>query len=87
MATSLSTLTDVSQNEIYDASKIYVVENKTTWTNINNEEYTCLSVMSLVDKGYFSYNDVVTYKNDYVRMVRDTDTKSINSVRLVDECE
>ena len=87
LATSLSTLTSVSENEIYDASRIYILENSTTWININNDEYTCFMVNALVDKGYFEYNDVSEYRNDFIKIVREPGTKVIQSIKIVDSCE
>lgn len=86
LATSLSTLTDVSTNEIYSATETYLSENKIIWTN-EEEEYTCLTVKNLVDAGYFSDDEVDSYKDDEIRVVRDSVTKVIDSIRLVDSCK
>lgn len=87
LATALSTLTDVSENEIYDTAKIYVLENGVTWINVGEEEYTCLTVKELVDKGYLETGKVNTYNNDYIKVIRKSDTKSILHVELLDSCE
>ena len=87
LATSLSVLTNVTHSQIYDATYSYVLENKITWTNVNGEEYTCLTVKDLVDEGYFDSDEVTTYKNDMIRVVREPKTKVIDRIRLVDECE
>jgi len=86
LATALSTLTDVSESQIYNAAELYILENKTTWTN-DGEEYTCLMVKSLVDAGYFEEGEVTTYKNKFVRIVREPKTRVINNIKLVDECK
>lgn len=86
LATTLSTITDVSRNEIYNASKTYVLENGVNWTN-DSEEYTCITVRNLVEKGYFEEDEVRTYINDKIRLVRNQTTKVIDSVSLVDVCE
>jgi len=86
LATTLSTLTDVSRNEIFDASKMYILENKTTWFN-NGEEYTCLTVDNLVDAGYFESGEVTTYKNDIIKIVRDSKTRVVEKIEFVSECE
>ena len=86
LATALSTLTDVSKNEIYDAAKMYVLEYDVTWVNVE-EEYTCLTVNQLVDSGYFDDDEVTIYKDSNIKIVRDTKNKVINSVKMVDICE
>lgn len=85
LATALSTLTDVSLNQIYDASKLYITENKTNWIN-NEEEYACISVRNLVDVGYFNEGEVTTYLDDMIRIVREPKTKVIQKIKLVDTC-
>lgn len=85
LATALSTLTDVSINEIYDATEMYVLENKITWIK-DGEEYTCLTVNNLVDAGYFEDGQVTSYKDDKIKVIRDTKTKVIGSIQLVDSC-
>lgn len=85
LSTALSTLTDVSTTQIYNASEMYVLENKVTWIN-DGEEYTCITVNNLIEKGYFEEDEVKTYKDKIIRVERDSLSKTINSVRLVDKC-
>lgn len=87
LATSLSTLTGISENEIYSASKTYVLENGVNWINVAGEEYTCLTVNELVDKGYFESNEVSSYDGNYIKIFRNPDTKVIKKIDLIDECE
>ena len=86
LATTLSTLTDVSENQITEAASLYILENKTVWNN-DGEEYVCLTVQDLVDKGYFDRNEVLSYKNKKIKIVRNSTTKVIDSVSLIDSCE
>lgn len=86
LATSLSSLISVSENEIYSASKSYVFENEVVWIN-NGNEYTCLTLDDLVDGGYFDMNEVLSYKDDVIKVFRDTDTKVIIDTIFVDVCE
>ena len=86
LATTLSTLTDVSESQVIEAAGIYVLENKTSWINDGNE-YTCLSVQTLVDVGYFNSNEVLSYKNRNIKVVRNSVTKVIDSVNFVNVCE
>ena len=86
LSTTLTTLTDVSEKEIYDTAEIYVLENNVQW-KIADNEYTCITVNNLVEKGYFENDEVVSYKEKLVKLERDVQSKVIDSVRFVDECE
>ena len=85
LSTTLSTLTDVSNNEIYETAKTYVLENKTTWIK-NSEEYTCITVQSLVDAGYFESDEVTAMSDNIIKITRDSITKVINDVKYVSKC-
>lgn len=86
LSTSLTTLDQVSENEIYDMAEIYIMENSVTWIN-NDIEYTCIDIDRLVDMGYFKREEVSGYIDKFVKVVRDSNTKVINSTKLVDLCE
>lgn len=85
LATTLSTLNNVSVNEIYDAAESYVLENGVTWINDGNE-YTCLIVNDLVDAGYFDQMEVSSYKDEQIKVIRNAKTKVVTNVDLVSEC-
>jgi len=87
LATSLTTLNNVSNNEIYKASESYVLEQKVNWINYNNEEYTCVTVKELVDYGYLRDNKVNDYRDEIVKIIREPKTKVINNVLFVDICD
>ena len=85
LATTLSTLDDISDNEIYNAAKTYILENKITW--INDEiEHTCITISALVDSGYFKENEVIAYKDKSVKIIREPITKVITNTTIVEEC-
>ena len=86
LSTSLTTLDQVSENEIYDMAEIYIMENNVSWIN-NDIEYTCIDIDRLVDMGYFKSDEVSGYIDKFVKVVRDSSTKVINSTKLVDVCE
>ena len=86
LSTSLTTLDQVSENEIYDMAEIYIMENNVSWIN-NDIEYTCIDIDRLVDMGYFEREEVSSYIDKFVKVVRDSSTKVINSIKLVDVCE
>lgn len=86
LSTSLTTLTDVSERELYNTVEMYVLENKVTWIS-STLEYTCVTVNNLVEKGYFKENEVSSYKDKTIKVVREKTTKTINDVRFVEVCE
>ena len=86
LSTTLTTLDQVSENEIYDTVEIYLMENGGRWIN-DSEEYSCVSIDRLVDMGYFEREEVSSYIDKFVKVVRDSNTKVINSTKLVDVCE
>ena len=86
LSTSLTTLDQVSENEIYDMAEIYIMENNVSWIN-NDIEYTCIEIDRLVDMGYFESDEVSGYIDKFIKVVRDSNTKVINSTKLVDVCE
>lgn len=87
LSTSLSTLMDVSTNQVYDAATTYVMENGVSWINALGDEYTCVDIDTLVDNGYFEESEVNEYYDNFVKVMRDAKTKVVNNVRLVDVCE
>jgi len=86
LATTLSTLTDVSEREIYDSASSYALENGVTWIN-DKVEYACVTVNNLVEKGYFDEDEVVSYKNKIIKIERNKESKVIDYARFVDSCE
>ena len=87
LSTSLSSLMDVSTNQVYEAARTYVTENGVSWANVDGEEYTCVKIDTLVDAGYFERSEVNEYRDEFVKLIRDAKKKVINSIMLVDVCE
>ena len=86
LSTSLTTLDGISENELYDMAEVYIMENSVRWNN-GVDEYTCVSIEWLVGMGYFDDNEVSNYKNKFVKIFRDSNTKVVNNRVLVDRCE
>lgn len=86
LSTTLTTLDSVSENEVYSVTEAYIMENQISWIN-NGEEYTCLTTNNLVDDGYFESKEVELYKTKKIKVVRDSVTKVISSIKLVEVCE
>ena len=79
-------MNQVSENEIYDAASLYVIENPIRWIN-DGEEYTCFDILELVDYGYFEQDEIEKYYNNSIRIVRNGNTKVIENITFVDSCE
>ena len=86
LSTSLTTLKSVSEYEIKDTAEIYVIENPVNWIN-DGEEWSCITIKNLVDKGYFEDNEVTSYKNKKIKIVRNSKSKVITNVKIIDTCE
>ena len=86
LSTSLTTLDNISENEIKDTAEIYVIENPVSWINDGNE-WTCITTFDLVDKGYFDDSEVTSYKDKKIKIVRDSSSKVITNISIVDSCE
>ncbi len=83
LATSLSTIDNITEKEITNIAKDYITENNTNWIN-NKEEYTCIKISDLISSGYLK--DTTNYKNKLVKIVRDAKTKVIINSTIVEEC-
>jgi prepilin-type N-terminal cleavage/methylation domain-containing protein len=86
LSTALTTLDNISDGEIKNAAEIYIIENPVSWINDGNE-WTCITTFDLVDKGYFDDSDVTSYKDKKIKLVRDSISKVITNVSVVDSCE
>lgn len=76
----------VSENEIFDEASLYVIENPRKWIN-DGEEYTCFNIIELVDYGYFDEGEIAKYRDNSIRIVRNSNTKVVENVIFVDSCE
>lgn len=79
-------MNQVSENEIYDAAEMYVLENPRKWIN-DGEEYTCFNIIELVDYGYFDEGEIAKYRDISIRIVRNSNTKVVENITFVDSCE
>ena len=86
LSTSLTTLDNISENEIKNAAEIYVIENPVSWVH-DGDEWSCITTLNLVDKGYFGDSEVTSYKDKKIKIIRDSSSKVITSVVIVDSCE
>jgi len=86
LSTALTTADMVSENEIKDTSKTYILENNIKWNILDNSEYICVSINDLVDYGYFKSEEVSSYKDNFVKVLRNINTKVIEDIKIVKEC-
>ena len=86
LARTFSVLDTVSEEEVYNASEMYVLEYDVKWNN-GEEEYVCLTFRDLVDRGYFNINEVNQDIDEDIKVTRDSETKVVNKVEIVDVCE
>ena len=86
LSTSLTTLDNVSDNEIKNAAELYVLENSKAWIH-DEEEYACVNISILVDEGYLKNSEISSYKGMMVKIIRDSKTKVITNRIIVDDCE
>jgi len=86
LSTSLTTIDNISENEIKSTAEIYVIEHPVTWI-YEVDEWTCITTSNLVDKGYFDDSEVSSYKEKEIKIIRDSRSKVITNVLIVDSCE
>ena len=83
LATSLVRFRNISDNEVFEAARNYVIEE-----NVSTKKgYTCVYVSDLVDSGYL---DATNDENIYDKMVKvsiSKKTKVINKIEYVKKCK
>lgn len=84
LTTSLSRLRNVSDNEVYDSAKSYVIEKNISF---NETDYVCVTVLELIEYGYLSQMNDKDIQGRVIKIVRDNKTKAINNIGYVDVCE
>jgi len=84
LSTSMTQMDMVSENEVFDAALVYVVESGVTW--IDNS-YTCILVRELADYGYFKEDEIEDIKNKIIKVTRDSNTLVVDKVQFVDNCK
>ena len=78
----------VTINNIQRSANEYVLEelDDSIWVGGSDYQYQCVSVSNLVDAGYFDNDEVINYKNESVKVIRDAKTKVTKSMSLMDDC-
>ena len=86
LSTTLTTIDMVSENEIREASKSYILENHVNWNLDDDLEYVCISISDLVESGYFKSEEVTDYIDNFTKVFRNGSTKVVSEVMIVKEC-
>ena len=81
LSTAMTQIDDISDNQVYEASKSYVIENNL----FKNSDYVCITVRNLVDYGYLD-NVSDDLKSKMIMVTRDSISKVIQTVKYVTEC-
>ena len=79
-ASTMTQIDNVSDNQIYNAAKVYVIETNA----FNSMNYACVTIKELVDYGYLSN---VENTDRLIKIVRNNQTKVIEEITYVDVCE
>ena len=84
LATSLVTLRSVSDNEVFKATKSYVISENISF---NDKSYVCVSVRDLIDYGYLADTNDLVLKEKIVKLKRNNITKVISNFEYVSNCD
>ena len=83
LATSLTQLRDVSDNEVFSAARSYVLSENIAY---NSDNYVCVSVTELIQYGYLQDTFDEQLKSKNVMVTRDSITKVIRRINYSDSC-
>ncbi len=84
LATTMTQLSNVSDSEVYQAVRYYVVEEN---TNFNNQGYTCVTLKDVIDMGYLKGNFDEEFKKKIVKVEKNMNTLVIESIEYDDSCK
>lgn len=79
MATSLTQIDSISDNQIFDAARYYSMETNKQFKN----GYECITIKELIDYGYLSN---VSDVNRKVKITKNMQTKVIEKIEFDDKC-
>ena len=87
---SKETGSELNEKNIFEAARIYTIEYGSNWESIDaNEEYFCVTIDELKDKGLLKEDVTVSDENKQIIIKRNKDNSVINEVRFakIDECK
>jgi hypothetical protein len=76
-----------AQNPPYRNGQRLTDYNFPLFGDVKTIEYTCFSILELVDYGYFDESEIVEYRDNSIRIIRNSDTKVVENITFVDSCE
>lgn len=83
LATSLTQIRKVSDNEVFEAARNYANSGSVSL----KKGYTCVYVKDLIDYGYLDGTNDATIREKLVKVSINNTTKVINNIKYVDTCE
>ena len=81
-STSMTQIDEISDNQIFEAAKDYVLENNM----FQNSNSVCILVEELVDAGYIDNDVSQEVKTRIVKINRNSKTKNIEEIKYVLIC-
>lgn len=85
-STALTDIDKIGENEIYNTAKIYVLENNVNWNIEDSNVYSCVGINDMISNGYFELEEVKKYQNQFVKVIKNNDTKVIIDLQILKEC-
>ena len=82
-ATAVFGIRSITDNEVYEAAKNYVVGEDISM----KKGYTCMYVKDLIDYGYLVDTDDSKLEKKLVKVSRNNRTKVIDNVKYVEVCD
>lgn len=82
----LTTIDKISESELINAAKTYVLENNVNWFNEDDNIYTCVSVDDMINSKYLSKEETIDYNNQFVKVVKNNNTRVITDLIILEEC-
>ena len=82
LSTSMTQLSEINDNEVYEAAKMYAIENNA----FKDNDSICILVSTLVDNGYLDNNIADELKAKIVKITRNSTNKTIEEIKYVLLC-
>ena len=82
----LTTIDKISESELINTAKTYILENNVNWVNDDDNIYTCVGVNDMVNSKYLNKEEVSDYNNQFVKVIKNNTTKVITNLIILEEC-
>lgn len=84
LSTTMTQFSKINENEIYEAARIYVIEENIKFNDMN---YTCVLVDDIIKMGYIKNIEDDNIKKKIVRVERDKDSFAIKKIIFSEDCQ